>query len=175
VIRGIVRRSRVALAAWIALAASVALAACAGAPTRARPRADLSRLATATLAGEHVAIAGPGPARLVEVWATWCEPCVRAAAAARPVLARHPRVVAYAVVVDGDRLAHGASGAVGEVLVVQGGAAAAARAGFDRFPAFVALDRRGHVVGELTGATPHLASSLERMLRNAEGSVGERD
>src|SRR5919198_2859021 len=109
----------------IGAAAAAAMAACAQAPARAsRAAPDVNRLAATDLHGAPVAIGGPGPVRLVELWATWCEPCERAAAAARPVLARHPRVTAYAIAVDSDRasIAQHAARAVGDILVVQGGA-----------------------------------------------------
>ena len=137
---------------------------------------DVASVAAETLDGTAVALRGSGPPRLVELWATWCEPCVRAADAARPVLARHPRVLAYALLVDGDCSAvAGRGSAIGEVLVLPGGVVAAARAGIDRFPTFVALDGHGRVVGAVSGATPNLAAALDRMLRHAEGGVGERD
>jgi hypothetical protein len=159
------------------LALSLALAACAAGRAARRPdRPDLAALSVETLGGTAIPLRGPGPPRLVELWATWCEPCGRAAAAARPVLARHPHVRAYAVAVDDDRAAvESYRSAVGEVLVLRGGAAGAARAGFDQLPTFVALDAHGRVVGSVTGARPNLAAALDRMLRHAEGGVGERD
>jgi thiol-disulfide isomerase/thioredoxin len=165
-----------------ALALSLAAAACTvGQQARRhgagdRGAGDLDALAAARLDGTPVALRGPGPPRLVELWATWCEPCAHAAAAARPVLARHPRVRVYAVSVDDDRAAVASHPfALGEVLVAAGGAAGAARAGFDRLPTFVALDAHGRVVGTVTGAAPNLAAALDRMLRHAEGGVGERE
>jgi hypothetical protein len=38
---------------------------------------------------------------------------------------------------------------------------------------FVALDARGQVVGTLVGDAPGLGPALDRLLRNAEGAVGE--
>jgi hypothetical protein len=85
-------------------------------------------------------------------------------------------VTAFAVSVDGDQdsVVRHARKAVGRVLLVRGGAPAAARAGFDRFPTFLALDGHGRVVGEVTGVTPALGAELDRLLRHAEGGVGER-
>ncbi|MFL5271791.1 MAG: TlpA family protein disulfide reductase [Anaeromyxobacteraceae bacterium] len=160
-----------------ALALLVAAASCtASQPARRAGAGDLGALAAARLDGTPVALRGPGSPRLVELWATWCEPCAHAAAAARPVLARHPRVHVYAVSVDDDRAAVASHPfALGEVLVAAGGAAGAARAGFDRLPTFIALDAHGRVVGTVTGAAPNLAAALDRMLRHAEGGVGERE
>ena len=136
-------------------------------------------LAAETLAGERVEIGGPGPVRLVEVWATWCEPCALAAARARPVLARHPRVIAYAVALDVDREAVARYVAMtpppGAPLVLLGGHAAAARRGLDSVPTFIALDARGRVTGAITGLSPGLGPALDRLLRHAEGAVGERE
>lgn len=160
-----------------ALAAALVLASCASAPLAGgRGAPDLSRVDARTPEGATVALTGPGPARLVEVWATWCEPCARAAAVARPVVARHPRVAAFALAVDGERRdldGYGAS-AVGRLLVVRGGEAAALRAGLDRFPTFIVLDARGNAVGHVIGTSPQLAANLERLLRSAEGGVGDR-
>jgi thiol-disulfide isomerase/thioredoxin len=162
-----------------ALTCVATLACCASArPAQQRAREPgLASLDLTTLDGTPIEITGPGPTRLVEVWATWCEPCERAAAAARPVLARHALVAAYAVALDTDRtlVERHAGLAVGTVLLVRGGAAAATRAGFGRLPAFVALDARGRAVGAVTGATPNLAAQLERLIGHAEGRVGERD
>jgi thiol-disulfide isomerase/thioredoxin len=136
-------------------------------------------LAAETLAGERVEIGGPGPVRLVEVWATWCEPCALAAARARPVLARHPRVVAYAVALDVDRETVSRYVAMtpppGTPLVLLEGHAAAARRGLDSVPTFIALDARGRVTGAITGLSPGLGPALDRLLRHAEGAVGERE
>ncbi|MFL5262909.1 MAG: hypothetical protein ACJ79L_10975, partial [Anaeromyxobacteraceae bacterium] len=70
-----------------ALALLVAAASCtASQPARRAGAGDLGALAAARLDGTPVALRGPGSPRLVELWATWCEPCAHAAAAARPVL-----------------------------------------------------------------------------------------
>ncbi len=136
-------------------------------------------LAAETLAGGRVAIGGPGPVRLVEVWATWCEPCALAAVRARTVLARHPRVLAYAVALDVDRETVSRYVAMtpppGTPLVLLGDRAAAARHGLDRVPAFIAIDARGRVTGAITGLSPGLGPALDRLLRHAEGAVGERE
>jgi len=169
----------------------LAVAACAHAPAAparpprqataslARPGAAGDRLVAETMAGETVEIGGPGPVRLVELWATWCVPCGPAAERARSVLARHPQVVAYAVALDSDRgavLRHLASvPGVGTPLLYPGGASAAARRGLDRVPMFVALDARGKVAGTVTGLSSNLGPALERLLSQAEGRAGRRD
>ncbi len=136
-------------------------------------------LAAETLAGERVEIGGPGPVRLVEVWATWCGPCALAAARARTVLARHPRVLAYAVALDVDREAVSRYVAMtpppGVPLVLLEDHAAVARRGLDRVPTFVTLDARGRATGAITGLSPGLGPALDRLLRHAEGAVGERE
>ncbi len=135
-------------------------------------------LVAETLAGERVEIGGPGPVRLVEVWATWCEPCAPASERARTVLAHHPRVLAYAVALDVDREAVARSVAAtpppGAPLVL-GHHAAAARRGLDRVPTFIAIDARGRVTGAITGLSPGLGPALDRLLRHAEEAVGERE
>ena len=132
-----------------------------------------------TLAGERVEIGGPGPVRLVELGATWCEPCGPATERARPVLARHPRVVAYAIALDTDRQAVArhlaATAPLGIPLLYRGGAAGAKRRGFDQVPTFVALDARGRVAGSVTGLGAGLAPALDRLLSQAEGRPGLPD
>ncbi len=130
-----------------------------------------------TLAGERIVVGGPGPVRLVELWATWCTPCGPAAERARTVLARHPRVVAYAVSIDQDRaeLARRLVEAPppGTALVLSGGATAAARGGIPQVPTFLALDERGRLVGLVVGNSPGLGPALEKLLRLAEGRQGD--
>ncbi|WP_176064197.1 TlpA family protein disulfide reductase [Anaeromyxobacter diazotrophicus] len=162
----------------LALAALAASGACAhrAVPPSWAARAELPFVAL-TLDGERVVVGGPGPPRLVEVWATWCAPCGPAAERARAVLARHPRVAAYAVSVDEDRAALEQRLAErpppGRPLVLPGGPAAAARRGLRDFPTFLALDARGRLVGVEVGLSPGLGPRLDRMLRHAEGLVGE--
>ncbi len=165
----------------LALALALACSAAAGPRSAASAPLALSPLAgdlpVETLAGAPRHLGGPGPVRVVELWATWCEPCAAAAARAAPVLARHPRVVAYAVALDPDRDAVArhlvASPPLGEPLLLRGGPSAAARRGHDQIPAFFVLDARGREVGSVTGSTPNLGPRLERLLRLAEGDRGE--
>ena len=154
--------------------ASVGVACSTAAPSR--PRAPLEaepRFAAETLTGEAVKIGGPGPVRLVEVWATWCAPCAAASERARAVLRRHPQVLAYAVSIDADRDAVArhvaATPPAGEPLLFGGGPAAAARRGLGDVPTFIVLDTRGRVVGRMTGLSGGLGPTLERLLRRAEG------
>lgn len=157
------------------------LLACAHAgPPTARTGARPERFTAETLEGERFEIGGPGPVRLVELWATWCEPCGPATGRAREVLARHPGVVAYALALDDDRAAVERHVAAfpplgGRALLYVGGAGAAARAGLPEIPTFLALDARGRVVGSVTGLTPGLGPALHRLLRRAEGRLGEPD
>lgn len=128
-----------------------------------------------TLEGQRVELGAPGPVRLVELWATWCAPCAPATAAARPVLARHPRVVAYSLALDDrDAVARHvvANPALGSVLVYPGGASAASRRGLNQLPMFVAIDTRGRVAGTIVGLRPGLAAALDRLLGQAEGRAG---
>ena len=157
-----------------AVAALLAVTACAGASAGRGPReGEPLLLETVTLEGEPFTVGGPGPLRLVELWATWCAPCGPASEEARAALTRHPRVRLQAVSLDGSaevvRRAVAASPRHGRQLLLRGGPAAAERLGLGRLPAFVMLDRRGRVVGSVSGLSADLAPALERMLRQAEG------
>jgi hypothetical protein len=160
-------------------AAAVALALATGCGHRAaaRRRAELRLpLVAETLAGQRLVVGGPGPVRLVELWATWCTPCGPAAERARAVLARHPGVLAYAVSIDEDRaeLTRLLSAAPpGTALILPGGPTAAARAGIPQVPTFLALDTRGRLVGVVVGLSPGLGPALERLLLLAEGKAGQ--
>jgi thiol-disulfide isomerase/thioredoxin len=161
----------------LAVAAALTLAACARRPLpetwAVRPELPI---VAATLDGERVVVGGAGPPRLVEIWATWCEPCGPAAERAGEVLARHPDVAAFSISVDEDaaalarRLAEAPP--PGTPLVYPGGPSAAARRGLRDYPTFLALDRRGRLVGSVTGLSAGLGPTLERMLRHAEGKLG---
>ena len=130
-----------------------------------------------TLSGERLVVGGPGPVRLVELWATWCTPCGPAAERARTVLARHPSVVAYAISIDQDRaeLVRRLAEAPppGTALILSGGPTAAARSGIPQVPTFLALDERGRLVGVVVGFSPGLGPALEKLLRRAEGRMGD--
>jgi thiol-disulfide isomerase/thioredoxin len=158
----------------LALAALALSAACA--PRLAGGPAGPARLTAATLAGERVDLGGPGPVRLVEVFATWCAPCRAAAPVVRAVLARHPEVAGWSLSIDDDLEALAAEAArappPGRLVVHAGGLAGAARRGLDRVPLFLVLDARGRVVAEVMGYSPGLGARLERAIRNAQGTSG---
>jgi thiol-disulfide isomerase/thioredoxin len=149
-------------------------AACA--PRLAAGPARPPRLAAATLAGEPVDLGGPGPVRLVEVFATWCAPCRAAAPAVRAVLARHPEVAGWSLSIDDDLEALATEAArappPGRLVVHAGGLAGAARRGLDRIPLFLVLDARGRLVAEVMGYSPGLGARLERAIRDAQGATG---
>jgi hypothetical protein len=175
-----VLRAATAAALAVALGCAGRPVAPAAAPDQPQPTlSPVLHLEVETLEGKRVDIGGPGPVRLVELWATWCGPCGPAAERARAALARHPQVVAYAVSVDEDREAVARSVAEapppGTALVLPGGPAAARRRGVSQIPTFVAIDNRGRVAGAVAGYSPGLESALDRILRQAEGRVGERD
>lgn len=165
-------------AAAAALALALALATGCGHRAAARRAAELRLpLVAETLAGQRLVVGGPGPVRLVELWATWCTPCGPAAERARAVLARHPGVLAYAVSIDEDRAELTrllrAAPPPGTALILLGGPTAAARAGIPQVPTFLALDTRGRLVGVVVGLSPGLGPALERLLRLAEGKAGQ--
>ncbi len=170
---------------WLLLL--VVVSACAGhaerRPEHAKPTAAARHTAAGalvgeTLAGDRVDLAGPGPVRLVELWATWCVPCGPAAEIARPVLQRHPDVAAYSLAVDEPAAVAAyvtSRPMLGTVLLYPGGAAAATRRGLNEFPMFIALDAHGRVAGTVVGFRPGLGAALDRLLNHAEGRSGRVD
>jgi hypothetical protein len=148
-------------------------------PSRAEARrAAAGALFGDTLDGHRIDLGGPGPVRLVELWATWCAPCGPAAEIARPVLRRHPGVTAYSLALD-ERAAvarHLASEPMlGTVLVYPGGIGAATKRGIRDLPMFVAIDAHGRVAGTIVGLRPGLAATLDRLLNQAQGRSGRVD
>ncbi len=138
---------------------------------------DLADLPATTLDGRSYPLSGPGPVRLVDVWASWCAPCVSAAPQVARVLARHPDVLGLSLSVDDDPAAlrrHLETHRVpGLVLHCRGGFPAASRRGIDDLPLFLVLDPRGRLAGMVRGFSPGLGPELERMVRLAKGEVGE--
>jgi thiol-disulfide isomerase/thioredoxin len=145
-------------------------------PVSLRPAADGGLdLASTIPSGESFRLDGPGPVRLVEVWATWCEPCLKAAPKVKRVLDRHPRVAGFSLSIDDDPAVFrgwlGEHEVPGKPLHLTGGFAMAHRRGIDRIPFAFVLDTRGRLVGSLTGLTPNYEALLERMVRTAEGAA----
>lgn len=159
-----------------ALALALLAAACAGSRPALRPLA-VGELPAETLDGRPYALAGPGPVRLVDIWASWCTPCVAAAPRVARVLARHPDVLGLSLSVDDDeaelRRHLETHGVPGLVLRCRGGFAAASRRGVNDLPLFLVLDTRGRLAGVVRGFSARLEPELERMVRLAKGDVGE--
>jgi len=157
-------------------AAALALLAAACAPRLAAGPGAPPRLFASTLAGLPLEIGGPGPVRLVEVFATWCAPCRAAAPTVRAVLARHPEVAGWSLSIDDDLEALAAEVAreppPGRLAVHPGGLSGAARRGLERIPLFLVLDERGRVVAEVMGHSRGLGARLERAIRDARGASG---
>ncbi len=149
---------------------------CASSGAQRRGEGDPFWLSTLTLAGEPLLIGGEGPARLVELWASWCAPCGPASEQAQAALGRHLQTRLYAVSIDADPrvLKHALAAAPrpGTQLLLRGGPAEAARLGLNEVPTFIALDRNGVMVGRVTGLSASLPGALEELLSRAEGRPG---
>lgn len=130
-------------------------------------------LAAETLDGEPVEINGPGPARVVDVWATWCSPCRAAAPRVRAVLTRHPNVSGISLSVDDDvgdlRRFLGHHAVAGTPLHFPGGLTRAGKAGIDRIPLFLVVDQQGRISGVIEGLGPGFEMRLERMVAAVAG------
>ena len=136
----------------------------------ARPSPDQRKplvIHAETLDGQPAIVGGPGPVRLVDVWATWCGPCRNAGPRAARVVAERPGVQEIALSVDDDvsalRQFVAANAVAGEVVHYSGGYRAARRDGLHAIPLFVILDKQGRVVSHITGAR----GDLERQLADA--------
>jgi len=140
-------------------------------PAAERPRVVID---AETLSGEPVSIGGPGPIRVVDLWATWCEPCRISSDRVATFLRRHPDVEEIALSVDDDVAAVGRflekQPVPGRVLHFPGGMRAASQQGLRNIPLFIVLDVEGGVVATITG----LSSDLERRLAAAvlDGAAG---
>jgi len=159
------------------LAALLAAGACAHerpAPPPARPSPQVGRtleLAAADLQGRPVDVAAlQGKVRLVDFWATWCEPC-RDALPALDRLARElgPRgLLVYAVSFDEDAAQIApflAQVPVSfPVLHDRGGDLLAGRFGVSRLPTTLVVDRRGVIRFVHEGWTPERAREEQRQV-----------
>jgi thiol-disulfide isomerase/thioredoxin len=121
-------------------------------------------------AGDPVRLAGPGPIRVIDFWATWCEPCKEQLPYLDGLAARlHDRgVTVVAVSFDEERAAVDAFLAAHPVsfpvLWDRAGAGAAERLRIDRLPTTLLVDRRGVVRRVHVGFDAASAEVLEREL-----------
>jgi thiol-disulfide isomerase/thioredoxin len=84
-----------------ALALVLSLSACCALPGQP-PSGEAFFLPAETLDGRPVDLSGPGPIRLIDVWATWCGPCREATPKVQAVLGRHPEVRGVLLSIDDD-------------------------------------------------------------------------
>jgi thiol-disulfide isomerase/thioredoxin len=154
------------------VALAIACIACAGARPEQRGSPLLGKrldLTASDLAGREVRIS-PGAAKVtvVDLWATWCDPCREQIPFLGQLAAdyRARGVEVYAVAFDEDRAAvedFVARHAVAlPVLWDKGGAALADKLHVTRLPTTVVLDRDGVVRGVHLGFDRAHASTLER-------------
>jgi thiol-disulfide isomerase/thioredoxin len=125
-----------------------------------------------SLDGATVAIDGPGPVRIIDVWASWCAPCLEAAPRLHALLARHPEVAAISLSVDDDvaELRHflAEHEVPGKPLHYRGGLAGANQVGIHRIPLFIVVDERGQVIGVAEGSRS-FAGQVEQMVSQLAG------
>jgi cytochrome c biogenesis protein CcmG/thiol:disulfide interchange protein DsbE len=160
------------------LAASSALlllAACAGGPAAHRVSPLLGRpadLAAPDLQGREVRISeGRGRVRVVDFWATWCEPCLDQLVALEALSRAHAALglQIYAITVDEDLAQVKAylerSPVRLEVLWDRGGARLAERLDVERLPTTLLVDRSGRIRLVQEGYEPGHAEALDREVR----------
>jgi thiol-disulfide isomerase/thioredoxin len=133
-------------------------------------------LETQDLQGSKVHLGGKGAIRVIELWATWCEPCSKADEVVRRISTRFPEVRAIGVSVDTDPATAQEFIASGnrstESVHLPGGMAAAKRfLGVTALPFLLVLDREGRVVGTTVGYTVFLESKLAKWIQVAAGDL----
>jgi cytochrome c biogenesis protein CcmG/thiol:disulfide interchange protein DsbE len=159
----------------VAASALLLLAACAGGPSARRVSLLLGRpadLVAPDLQGREVRISeGRGRVRVVDLWATWCEPC-RDQLAALEVLARtHAAggLRVYAITVDEDLAQVKAylerTPVRLEVLWDRGGAKLAEPLLIERLPTTLLVDRAGLIRYVHEGYEPGDAEAVDREVR----------
>jgi thiol-disulfide isomerase/thioredoxin len=145
---------------------------CASGRTRLADSSALGQqveLAAPDLRGQEHRVAGSaGPVRVVDLWATWCEPCREQFPVLAALVEAHPGagLAVYAVSVDEDRAQLEAyleaTPLPFTVLWDKGGSRTAERIGVERLPTTLVVDRAGRVRFVHRGWRPGEAALLGR-------------
>jgi thiol-disulfide isomerase/thioredoxin len=111
----------------------------------AAPPLSLARIGPNGALGEKLTLA-PGKITVIDFWATWCNPCLRALPHLDAFARRHPEVDVIAIVLDepGDARALFDERGYGLTLLADDGATSQ-RYGVTTIPHTVVIDREGHV------------------------------
>lgn len=169
-----------------ALAASLLLAACATSRQGLRPSPLVGRsieVAALDLAGREARIPAGGRVRVVDFWATWCDPCREQLPFLDRLAAEYGEqgLSVYGVSFDEDRAAlerfleH--TPVSFDVLWDKGGEALAERLELTRLPTTLLVDRRGVVrevhLGYERSEEPRIEAAVKRLLAEPEAAPGE--
>lgn len=128
------------------------------------PPMQLLRIGPSGPAGPPVSIA-PGRVVVVEFWATWCSPCLKALPKLDAFARSHPEVDVFAVNLDDPGAARALFDAAGYALtLLADDGVASQRYGVTSIPHTVVIDRRGRVAAMSRGRSIDLEAEIGLVL-----------
>lgn len=113
--------------------------------------------------GERRAVPAGKPV-LIEFWATWCQPCIKALATLDTIARRHPDLEVIAINLDDAEAARALFDKRGfQISLLADDGATSERYGVSTIPHIVAIDRDGTVRAVMRGSTAELARVVEEI------------
>ncbi len=109
-----------------------------------------------------------GKVVVLDFWATWCNPCLRALPALDALTARHPDIVVIAINLDDAAAARALWDKAGyRITLVADDGAVSARYGVREIPHSVVIDRSGVVRLVARGGAAELEAAVSQLLRES--------